>query len=88
MRFGGFSRGWWGSAAQNLRAVNDHAAREASAGLTILQLAGAFCIDPEQTERRLDFDLTRFLNANRSPLRLKTLNLHHFKTTARIALPR
>jgi hypothetical protein len=41
----------------------------ASAGLTILQLAGGFCIDPEQAERR------RFY-------------LHHFKTTARIALPR
>jgi hypothetical protein len=64
-----FHAGGGGLRRKNLRAMNDHAAREASAGLTNLQLAGGFCIDPEQAERR------RFY-------------LHHFKTTARIALPR
>jgi hypothetical protein len=49
MRFGVFSpcealRG----AKKSSRAGNNRAVRAASAGLTILQRAGAFCIDPEQ----------------------------------------
>jgi hypothetical protein len=43
-----FARLMRSAAQKSSRDVNDRTARAAAAGLTMLQRAGAFCVDPEQ----------------------------------------
>jgi len=54
-----FARLMRSAAQKSSRDVNDRTARAAPAGLTMLQRAGAFCVDPEQLPTYLhDFKTT------------------------------